>query len=79
MLVSGVFLFMLVTFAGTASYGVTLCPENVSGESQCKSFGTRPILEPIMNTTFSTAMLVLAVSGVAVLGINEYRISRGLK
>ncbi|HXG07222.1 MAG TPA: hypothetical protein VNI77_07855, partial [Nitrososphaera sp.] len=66
MLVLGMFLFLLVIFAGIAYPAVTQCVDYAYGygQSQCREFGTRPVfLDPIMNETFSTAMIALAISG----------------
>jgi|GEM_PF-3981433 len=74
MLVSGVSLFLLVVFAGMAYPIVTQCIDTVIGESQCREYGARPVfLDSIMNGAFSSAMLALAISGAAVLGIYELR------
>lgn len=78
MLTSGMCLFLLVIFAGIAYPAVTQCVDYAYGygQSQCREFGTRPVfLDPIMNETFSTIMLVLAVSGAVVIGVNEFRCS----
>ncbi|AFU58935.1 hypothetical protein Ngar_c20030 [Candidatus Nitrososphaera gargensis Ga9.2] len=80
MLVSGVSLFLLVAFVGMAYPAVTQCVDYAYGygQSQCREFGTRPsYLDPLMNETFAIGMLVLAASGGAVIGINQFKRSRG--
>jgi hypothetical protein len=77
MLVSGVSLFLLVVLAGMAYPRITQCVDMVIGESQCREFGARPpYLDPIMNETFAIGMLIFAVGGAAVIGVNQFRRNR---